>query len=172
MLTALFLGILSVCLIVMGWALWQVKRALLNMSTLYQTQEKQIATTQDLNQQVSDMHQTIGSVMTSLKAMGHQVYNLNQLAGYAIQEVKEAQAHLMDDEGYETNEHPSSPRRILIELRRANQEDDPESGERQLISPEDLPPEMLEKFRTFQAIYTAILGKKLPLPSQKAPELN
>ncbi len=113
----------------------------------------------EMARQFSAINKAMGGVVNSLQTMGKQVNNLNMIAGNVLQGVQD-----------QTERSRQVPQ-ILIEVRRAPaMEDDAE--EHQTISPEDMSPEMLEKFRTFQAVYHAIVHQQKQFPSRKRPDQN
>jgi len=159
MLTFLLITVLFVALSTLVWCMWQVRRTLQSFVKAQENLQQHPALVQDLSQQVSELRQTMGGMVKGLRVMGSQVNNLNTLAGYAL---KTAQAHL-DEES-----HPGQ--QIMIELHRSGQGDD-DDGTSQVIHPDDMTPEMLEKFRTFQAIYRSIMDAP-DIPSRQRPDLN
>lgn len=159
--------ILLTGLAVVGILLWECRDALQRVIGQQITATEEEAQ-QMLTRQVDEMHRTLGGMAHSLKAVGHQVYNLNLLAGHALHETSfgrdggEIDGH---DHG-DLTEHRVS--KIVIEVHQRRGDGDAED---RTITPEDMSPEMREKFRAFKAIYTAAMSEPA-LPSRFSPEQN
>lgn len=164
MIEMVFSGIVLLGLLVIGGLLWRLFTQLNSLVQLAQKQQEAQQRTpilyQDLTRQVNELHQAVGSVASSLKAVKHQVDNLNVLADHAIHGISE---EFVSDEAEE------GPR-LLIAIRRP-QDDSDDIEHREILTPDDLPPELLEKFKTFKAVYSAIVSNH-NYPSRKQPELN
>lgn len=160
-----------VAMVVLGlfataYFLWQMWRAMQGLVQNLEAQQKPPVYYTDLSRQVSEIHQTMGGVINGLKAVGNQVHHLNQLAGYALQG---SQAD-PDDENAEIQQQRTEAPQIMIQIRQAGKGAEGQD-ERRMITPDEMPPEMLEKFKTFQAVYQAILANP-DFPSRKRPDLN
>ena len=150
----ILLGTGIACFLLMGLGFWRLQKNWADFLDRYQETLQQPATLPKLQRQVDEIHQTMGGVIHTLRAMGHQVYTLNILAGNVL---KEGQ----------TDSHEVS--QVLLDL----ENDTLEVGEdRQRVAFEDMPPEMQDKVRAFQAIYRAILKAEELLPSCNRPDLN
>lgn len=152
MLIGFLMGLLTVGFALVGILTWQVRKAL---KTLAETQKEALQRqkpeqVESLTQKVGEIQQAMGGVMNGIKAVGHQVHHLNQMAGQAASHVGEP------------------VQRIMIEIRRRGGSR-PDMGE----DPdwEDMPEEMQDRLRAFQSLYWTILSRK-KLPSQDCPEDN
>jgi hypothetical protein len=157
----LSVGILSLGVLALAWSSWQTKSTLQKLLRQQELSSPAALSPQypDLTRQVSEIQQTMGGVVNDLKAVGHQVYHLNQLAGQALQ----GSEMMPDEEGLMTPQ-------IMIEIHQRNPNGLPGEAPR-IMAPEDMPPEMLEKFRTFQSIYMELYNGKI-FPSQRNANFN
>jgi len=150
----LLIGILSAGVLALAWSSWQTKRTLQSLLRRQESSKREAVTQQysnDLTKQVSEIQQAMGGVVNDLRAMGNQVYHLNQLASAAM-----------------APQEDGTPQ-IMIEI---HQPQAGQPGEQpQMMTPEDMPPEMLEKFKTFQSIYVELCHGKV-FPSQHSSSLN
>lgn len=157
MLAAILTGLFILAFLGAGWFFWQMRNALLRFIQLHSLQPQ---TGTELTRQVDELHQTMDGVMNTLNAVGNQVYNLNMLAGNVLQEAQQQAAQ-------------QTPQ-ILIEIRREQPgEGDPgmNAQQPQMLNPEDISPEMLERFKAFEAVYRALMAQQA-FPSQQHPDLN
>jgi len=146
--------IVGISLFFVGWAVLQLRKTIMRLFTLVNIQNQHITNQTNLSNQVKEIHHTMGGVINSLKAMGHQVHNLNLLAGHALQ-------------GGQDQQVPTQLPNILIEIHPATEE----GIDIQKAILEDLPPEMLERFRAFQSVYSAIIASD-NFPSRNNPDMN
>ncbi len=146
---AAFITILAILSLgVMSVTVWQLRKTQALLKEIRRSQSSEPAIYEDLSRQVDEIQQTMGGVMNGLKAVGHQVYNLNILAGTALQHGAQAEPH--------------GP--LMIEVRR-QEEGEPDG-------PEDLSPEMQQRIHTFQAIYETLVARQGHMPSRHQPEQN
>lgn len=147
--------VLSSCLVFFGWTLWKLSRSIHYLLSLSEAQQRNILLGRELTRQVDEIHQTMGGVVNSLRAMGHQVHNLNMLAGHALQ-------------GPNAQAMQHNPQ-IMIEIRPVGGDTPPAP-----VQPpeEDMPPEMRERLHQFQVLYHRIMTSPRPLPSYGSPDLN
>ncbi len=161
MLLYVLLGLLTLGLIVVGLTLMKMHQALQQVIHAQDFQRKGPALYQDLSRQVDEIQQTMGGVVNGLKAVGNQVYNLNLLAGNALQD---------NYPQIQSAEDALQTPQILIELRPTHSTDG-QQQESTYISPDDMSPEMLERFKAFQAVYTAVISSE-SFPSSRHPDMN
>jgi hypothetical protein len=142
--------VLTICITFFGWSLLKLSKSIQYLLSLSEAHQRNITLGRELTRQVDEIHQTMGGVINSLQAMGHQVYNLNMLAQGAQMQPMHQQPQIM----------------IEIRPNRTHPE------EEMSFNPEEMPPEMLEKFQVFQSIYQRIVTSPKPLPSSSTPEMN
>jgi len=156
MLFGLLFVFLSVGFGYLAWRLWEIKTLLSHLKVQQQEASKHLPVQyNDIESTVKELHHTMGGVVNSLKVMGHQVQNLNMLT--------ETMQDNLPEEGLEGEfQRP----RILIEFH-------PGDGTQnsQLVMPDDVPPELMQRFQTFQSVYMAILNHP-DWPSSHSPESN
>jgi hypothetical protein len=158
------LGVLSIIIIVslllvMG-LLWQLRQVMLRLVSNQESQVQKPDSMQRISRQVHEIHQSMGGVINGLKAVGSQMNYLNQLAGHALQSSQQE---------HDVQGGPQQTPPILIQIR-GNNNPDQQQGP-QVLNPEDLSPEMQERYRIFQAVYQAILSEP-DFPSRERPDLN
>ncbi len=174
---ALAITVFTLTLCGVGYILYRLWHAVERLVRLHEKEEQQQLPMlyNDLSRQVGEIHQAMGGVVNNLKAVGHQVYNLNMLAGNALKDIQDAARNYQEEESVEDDLGELEGPRIMIELRHGSQKDAPQpedAGQNRIMAPEDMPPEMYERFRAFQAIYAKIYTSDQPLPSRKRPDLN
>lgn len=153
LLIGFLMGLLTVGFALVGVLFWQVRKALGSLAKTQQEalQRQNPAQVETLTQKVGEIQQAMGGVMNGIKAVGHQVHHLHQMAGQGFAEEGEP------------------VQRIMIEIRR-RAGGRPDMGEGQ-PDWDEMPEDMQERLRAFQSLYWTILSRKT-LPSQESPEDN
>ncbi len=149
----------------MGWMLHRFQAVIQALMAQNEIHQKEQGGYENLTQQVHQLQEALGGMRNSLDTVGSQVDHLNALAGHALEYAQEGEDFQSELEGQSQMPH------ILIEIRPRQGDRAEGSQEHQVIDPEDLSPEMLEKFRAFRAVYQAILSQQT-FPSRKRPDLN
>lgn len=108
-----------------------------------------------LNQRINDIQLAVGGVVQGLQAMNNQVQHVSQMT------------HTMAHHMSQGQPEQSPLAQMMIALRGRSEAQ--RSGK--TISIDELPPEVAEKLRVFQAIHVALLDQD-QWPSRQRPELN
>lgn len=108
-----------------------------------------------LNQRINDIQLAVGGVVQGLQAMNNQVQHVSHMTHTMAHHMAQGQPE----------QSPLVQMMIALKGRRDAQR----SGK--TVSIDELPPEVAEKLRVFQAIHVALLDQD-QWPSRQRPELN
>jgi hypothetical protein len=195
--SGVLLGLLILALLMVLLTVQQLRRLLCptdpaSMDALSASSHRQVKhltmRVQQLTRHMNEIRHAMDTMVSSLQAAEHQMHAMTLMAGAAIQtaqsEIEHHHAHMgyleIGDDETEDSDDTESPDedkmtarsampQIMIEIRRRGgpaSSDGPE-----MISPDDLPPELQERLRVFQTIYQTLLTRR-GLPSRRHPERN
>ena len=153
------LGCIAVCWIIQ-WHTRQLKHIAQREASAVLDASKPAALTaitdvDTLNQRINDIQLAVGGVVQGLQAMNNQVQHVSQMT------------HTMAHHLAQGQPEQSPLGQMMIALKGRDGSQRPGKA----ISIDELPPEVAEKLRVFQAIHVALLDQD-QWPSRQRPELN